>query len=183
MNHMIQKDNPRWKRYLREHKAAYIKSTKTEGGFKQAWKMALRRDLQAIGAEANEAGLDAVIELALLAADGVWEQTAPPTEDGQQSFLFTVAGRGVEEFYNFADATVPGGYRRVSGLYATPWHVEQAAEIKRIKADQSVAAWRTAVDDAAAFLARCGGDRHAVIWNFRDGMAGGEPPERPTPTP
>jgi hypothetical protein len=178
---MAQKDTPRWKRYLRAHKAAYIDKTKTAGGFKQAWKMALHRDLQA---SSDATGKEAVIELALIAADGVWEQTTAPTEDGQRSFLFTVAGRGVEEFYNFPDASVPGGYRRVSGLYATPWHVEQAAEIKRIKADQSVAAWRTAVDDAAAFLARCGGDRHAVIWDFRDGMAGGgSQPEMPSPAP
>jgi hypothetical protein len=58
----------------------------------------------------------------------------------------------------------------VSGRYATPFHVEQSAEIKRIKTEQSVAAWKEEVTIAAAFLARCGGDRYATIWDFQDGQ-------------
>jgi hypothetical protein len=44
-------------------------------------------------------GKEAVIELALLAADEVWEKTSKsPTDDGQIAFLFTVGGTGVEDF-------------------------------------------------------------------------------------
>jgi hypothetical protein len=40
----------------------------------------------------------------------------------------------------------------------------------RVKTEQSVAAWKEEVTIAAAFLARCGGDRYATIWDFQDGQ-------------
>lgn len=67
--------------------------------------------------------------------------------------LFAVAGVAIRHSYDFADATVPGGVRRVLGKYASA---------RQMQGDNRVSA-----DDVAAVVARVG-DLDARLWDRRD---------------
>jgi hypothetical protein len=153
-------------KYLDKHRRDYLESAGAEGGFKSAWLMHLHSDLLALRDEPTK---DALVNALMLAADMRWEKSDLPSS--KMAPLFTVGGVAVEDFYNFPDPWVPGGHRRVLGRYANVDHLEKANEIRRIKAEQSVAAYQRNVEINAALLARCGGDKYATIWNFRDAGA------------
>jgi hypothetical protein len=154
-----------YKQFLQEHKEAYLERQKSTGGYKAEWLTELRRDLLASAATATK---ETMVDVTILAAEGEWERRTPP---GKQLSLFSVAGFKIEESYTFRDKSVPGGFRRVLGQYAVPYHLFQDVEVKRIKLDQSARAVEHDAEVAAAVLIRCGGDQYAPIWDARDAAA------------
>jgi hypothetical protein len=153
-----------YKNFIHQHKLSYLDRTKSAGGWKDGWKTELRRDLLA----GTDTTREALVEVGMLAADAEWDSKPPP---GRQLSLFSVAGFEIQETYTFPDPEVKGGYRRVLGRYATPFHMIKDAEIHQTKARQSVDAADRDMEAALAALTRCGGDQFAALWDARDAEA------------
>jgi len=166
---MAQKPVAAHRKWLREHKEKFVKEHKDKGTFKKAWKDKIRDDLLK---DQSDTTKNAYVEAMLIAADTEWEDDHEnPYDPRQLEFAFTIAGHGIQKYVTFFDPFVPGKHRKVSGEFATNWHLQQSLDLKRKKLEQATAAFARDEAAAAAALQRSEGNLFARLWEFRDGQA------------
>lgn len=165
--------------WMHRHYDEYLDGAQTDGTHRDEWKTVVCRDALA---SPTASGLDkATMQLVNQAADQLWH--SDPRAKGYE--LFSVAGVDIRHTYTFADASVPGGYRRVSGRWASVRHAAMDAQIARAKADEALLAAAQKLRDYRRIATRAGEDPDCLLWELRDEppAPAAHPPEGPRPSP
>jgi len=154
----------RFMNWLQNHYKAYLDSKGSTGGFCAEWLGAALSDAQA---DAVTSGWDkAGAEMFMGAGRNVWEHPPAP----EQYEMFSVFDIEILPEYTFDDATVQGGFRRVSGRWATTRHATWDAMVTTRKAEEARQAAIRKTDNAALLSARIA-DPDSLLWDHRDGQS------------